>query len=110
VSVVLAGDIGRDVERGLASAFGQARIRVLKVPHHGSATSSSAAFLDALRPRIAVMSAGAATRVSADTLRRYQEVGAAVYRTDRDGAVTLETDGHGVTVTTFTGAAGVFTK
>ncbi len=110
VSFVLAGDIGRDVEAGLAGAFAPSRLRVLKVPHHGSATSSSPAFLQALRPRVAVMSAGSTTRVSSEVLRRYDDIGAVTYRTDRDGAVTLETDGHRVTVTTFTGRTGEFTK
>ncbi len=110
VSLVLPGDIGRDVERGLAASFEPAGLRVLKIPHHGSATSSSGEFVAALRPRIAILSAGATTKVSEEALRRYEQVGAAVYRTDRDGAVTLETDGRTVTVVTFTGATGVFTK
>jgi competence protein ComEC len=110
VSFVLAGDVGRDVEAGLARAFAPSRLRVLKVPHHGSATSSSPAFLQALRPRIAIFSAGATTKVSGEVLRRYDDIGAVTYRTDRDGAVTLETDGHRVTVTTFRGATMVFTR
>jgi competence protein ComEC len=109
-SFVLAGDIGRDVERDVAPAFDAAGIRVLKVPHHGSATSSSAGFVSVLRPRVAILSAGATTKVSDEVLRRYEEIGATLYRTDRDGAVTLETDGHRVTVTTFTGTTGVFTR
>ncbi len=110
VSIVLAGDVGVDVERGLADRFQPAPLRVLKVPHHGSATSSSPAFVAALRPRIALLSAGVTTKVSDDVLRRYEDIGAALYRTDRDGAVTLETDGRRVTVTTFTGATAVLTK
>jgi competence protein ComEC len=104
VSVVLPGDIGTDVERTLAFVSAPAPFRVLKVPHHGSSTSSCREFVSALNPRLALLSAGATTKVSDEVLRRYREIGAAVYRTDVDGAITLETDGRRVTVTTFTGA------
>ena len=52
----------------------------------------------ALKPRVALLSAGPTTRVSDEVLRRYQDVGAALYRTDVHGAITLDTDGR-VTVT-----------
>ena len=81
-------------------------IRILKVPHHGSATSSSQPFLDALRPDIAVISAGRGNPFGhpvPSVLERYRNIGAAIYRTDQDGAVTVETDGTTVRVTTFTG-------
>ena len=41
-------------------------------------------------------------------LRRYQDVGAALYRTDAHGAITLDTDGRQVVMTTFTGERAVF--
>jgi competence protein ComEC len=110
VSVVLPGDIGADVERTLASGFEPAALRVLKVPHHGSSTSSSREFVSVLKPRLALLSAGATTKVSAEVLRRYEEIGAAVCRTDVHGAITLDTDGRRVTVRTFTGARAKFTK
>ena len=110
VSVVLAGDIGADVERGLARRFGPTALRVLKIPHHGSSTSSAREFVSALRPRVAILTAGTNTRVSDDVLRRYQEVGAIVYRTDVHGAVTVETDGRRLTVSTFTGARAEYSK
>jgi competence protein ComEC len=106
VSFVFTGDIGRDVERAIASRFTRAPIRILKVPHHGSATSSSQAFLDALRPDVAVISAGRGNPFGhpvASVLERYRNIGAAIYRTDQDGAVTVETDGRTLRVRTFTG-------
>ena len=87
-------------------SFARAPIRILKVPHHGSATSSSQAFLDALRPDIAVISAGRGNPFGHPVpavLERYRNIGAAIYRTDQDGAVSVETDGTTVRVTTFTG-------
>jgi competence protein ComEC len=104
VSVVLPGDIGREVEEGLARVIPAARIRVLKVPHHGSATSSSMRFLTALRPQLAIVSCGRGNRFnhpSPAVLARYREVGAAVYRTDQQGAITIDTDGRTVNVTPF---------
>jgi competence protein ComEC len=110
VSVVLPGDIGAPVEKGLAPRFSPAALRVLKIPHHGSSTSSTCEFVAALRPRVAILTAGISTKVSDDVLRRYGEIGAAVYRTDVHGAVTVDTDGRVLTVSTFTGVHAVFTK
>jgi competence protein ComEC len=109
VSLVLTGDIGRDVERTLAPEFEPAALRVIKVPHHGSATSSSPEFVSALKPRVALLSAGSTTRVSEESLQRYRDIGAALYRTDVHGAITVDTDGRQVTVSTFTGGRAVFT-
>ena len=106
VSFVFSGDIGREVETTIAATFEPAAIRILKVPHHGSATSSSQRFLDALRPDIAVISAGKGNpfgHPAPAVVERYRKSGAAIYRTDHDGAVTVETDGTTVRVKTFTG-------
>jgi competence protein ComEC len=105
VSFVFTGDIGRDVEHAIAASFERAPIRILKVPHHGSATSSSEEFLRALRPDIAVVSDGRGNPFGhpvRDVLERYRSIGAAIYRTDLDGAVIVETDGRTVHLRTFT--------
>jgi competence protein ComEC len=105
-SFVFTGDISREVERTIAPEFARVPLRVLKVPHHGSATSSSQAFLDALQPDVAVISAGRGNPFGhpvPDVLGRYRNAAAAIYRTDRDGAVTIETDGITLRVKTFTG-------
>ena len=78
VSFVFTGDIGTEVERTIAASFARAPIRILKVPHHGSATSSSRPFLDALRPDIAVISAGRGNPFGhpvPSVLERYRNIG-----------------------------------
>jgi competence protein ComEC len=106
VSVVLTGDIGAEVEREIESQFPRVPLRVLKVAHHGSLTSSSNGFLNALAPRVAVVSVGRSNRFghpAPAVLQRYQEIHAEVFRTDRDGAVSIETDGKSMNVRTFVG-------
>jgi competence protein ComEC len=106
VSIVLTGDIGRAVEATLARDIPAASLRVIKVPHHGSLTSSTREFIDAMRPRIAIVSAGRANRFghpAPEVLERYRAGGAEIFRTDQDGAVTVTTDGVSIDVRTFTG-------
>jgi competence protein ComEC len=106
VSVVFSGDIGREAEASIAPRFEKVPIRVLKVPHHGSLTSSTPAFLAALEPRVAVFSAGrgnAFGHPAPAVLERYQQLGTTIFRTDQDGAVSLTTDGYRLEVRTFTG-------
>jgi competence protein ComEC len=106
VSVVLTGDIGRETELAIASRFAASPLRVIKVPHHGSRTSSSPEFLRALAPRLAVFSVGRANQFghpAPAVLDGYALVGADIFRTDRDGAVEIESDGRSLDVRGFTG-------
>jgi competence protein ComEC len=103
VSIVLTGDIGTPVEHSLVPRLQPSRLRVVKVPHHGSLTSSSPEFLRALHPTIAVFSAGRSNHFghpAPQVVARYQDVGAEIYRTDRDGEVDVSTDGHSIEVAT----------
>jgi competence protein ComEC len=112
VSILLTGDIGREAESELGPLLGPSRLRVLKVPHHGSRTSSSAAFLEAAMPAVAVVSVGRDNRYghpADDVLAGYDLVGTRVFRTDRDGAVTVTTDGAEVVVETYRGETVTFT-
>ncbi|MGH7353694.1 MAG: DNA internalization-related competence protein ComEC/Rec2, partial [Candidatus Rokuibacteriota bacterium] len=102
VTIVLASDIEADAERALVSAHAPLTATVLKVAHHGSRTSSTPAFLASVRPTVAVISVGARNSYGhpdAGVLARLTAAGAIVYRTDRDGALVLETDGRVLTVT-----------
>ena len=97
-SVLLTGDVERDAEASLLAATPAALAAdVLKVPHHGSRTSSAPAFLDAVRPRVAVISVGAENRYhlpAPEVEARYRARGVCLLRTDRCGAVTVVSDGR----------------
>jgi competence protein ComEC len=106
VSIVLTGDIEEATERTLVDAFDAAPLRVVKIPHHGSLTSSTSAFVRALHPEVAIVSAGRSNHFGhpvPDVLERYQDINAEIFRTDRDGAVTVATDGTSLDVDTYTG-------
>jgi competence protein ComEC len=100
-AVLFPGDLEADGEGELVGRrdVGQrVAADVLKVPHHGSRTSSSDELLAAVRPRLAVMSLGWRNRFhfpAAEVLARYTASGARVLRTDRDGAVTVTIDAKG---------------
>ncbi len=103
VSVLFTGDIEGLIETRLLDAGDEVRSTVLKVAHHGSRTSSRPEFLDAVAPQIAVISVGAWNPFGhphPETLDALAAVGARIYRTDRHGAVTVETDGRHLWVRT----------
>ncbi|RNC68640.1 MAG: DNA internalization-related competence protein ComEC/Rec2 [Desulfuromonadales bacterium] len=103
-SMLFTGDIGYGEEYRLQATPARLRSTVLKVPHHGSRHSSSSAFLDAVSPRLALISAGVRNSFglpSPETLSRLQERGIAVYRTDRDKTIQVESSGTGYHVKTF---------
>ena len=113
VSIVLTGDIGGEVERRIAPSFAASPLRVVKVPHHGSLTSSSREFVDALSPSVAVISVGRGNRFghpAPAVLERYRQAGAQIFRTDRDGAIEVATDGRSLEVSTFMGQRMLFTR
>src|SRR5262249_46259890 len=103
-SFLLASDITARTEDDLLRRGAPVTATVLKVAHHGARGSSTAAFLDAVHPAVAIISVGARNAYghpSPETLTRLAAAGAAVYRTDRDGAVLLATDGRLLTVSTW---------
>ena len=95
-SVLLLADIERRAEARLIAAESTAnglKTDVLLVPHHGSATSSSAEFIAATRPQLAVVSAGYRNRFRhprAEVVERWQQAGAQVLRTDEEGALQVQ--------------------
>jgi competence protein ComEC len=103
VSALLTGDIGRDVERMLLPSLDLLPTVILKSPHHGSGTSSSEAFIDAITPAVVVIGVGRANPFRhplPEVLDRYRAAGARVLRTDRDGQIDITTDGRRLSVAT----------
>jgi competence protein ComEC len=106
VSVLLTGDIGREVEEELLPTLDLLPTVVLKVPHHGSGTSSSEAFIRALQPAAALIGVGRGNLYGhplPSVLERYRRAGTEVFRTDRDGQIDMWTDGEALSVRTYTG-------
>jgi competence protein ComEC len=104
VAVLLAGDVEAGAEARLVErAPGDLRADVAAMPHHASATSSTAAWVAAVRPRIAVASVGRDNRYGfprAEVVERYRDLGAETYRTDVDGAVEVAVSGRELQVRT----------
>jgi len=97
-SVLLTGDLEAPQEGALVIAHAPLRSTVLMVPHHGSKTSSSAAFLDAVAPEQAFVQAGFRSRFghpAPTVLARYAERGILVHRSDACGAWTWDGQGPG---------------
>jgi competence protein ComEC len=97
VHLLLTGDVVGEAERSLRVP----RSFFLKVPHHGSRSSSGSALLAGAGARLAVVSAGAHNPFGhphPEILERYRRSGALVLRTDRDGTVRVATDGQRVWV------------
>jgi competence protein ComEC len=114
VRVLLTGDITAATEAEVAAAVereaaGQPvapRITVLKVAHHGSAGSTTAEFLRRTETTVALASAGIDDpfgHPAPPTLERLAAAGVDLWRTDRDGEVTLATDGRDVALRSFSG-------
>lgn len=96
-SALFAGDIHEINEREMLLRGDLPHADVLKVAHHGSRTSTSDAFLDAAAPSIALVSAGwlnSYGHPNAIVTARLRSRGIALFRTDRDGAITLRSDGR----------------
>lgn len=103
VRLLLPGDVEQAAEAWLVAQGTLRPVDAMVVPHHGSDTSSTRAFLAALRPRLAIIPCGRFNRYAFPrprVLAEYARIGAQVMRTDLHGAVTLETDGHTVRVRT----------
>jgi len=95
-SALLTGDAEVEVESDQLPFGNLLKAEVLKVPHHGSKTSSSQAYLDLIQADLSVMSVGTKNKFrhpAAITLQRYERQGSQVLRTDVSGAVILHSDG-----------------
>lgn len=105
-SLLLAGDADNDAEVEMLASRQTLRSDVLKVGHHGSRSATCDAWLNSVRPRAAVISAGRANpfgHPTDDVLYRLSRRGIKIYRTDQHGAVTVRFSQNGYSVETAVG-------
>jgi competence protein ComEC len=101
-SILLTGDIEKSAERALSASAESLQADVVKVPHHGSRSSSTVPFVAATRPPFAIISVGQSSifgHPHAEVVERWQASGAEVLTTGKCGTITVTTDGTDLTVT-----------
>jgi competence protein ComEC len=104
IRVLLAGDIEKEAEYRMLREGYPLDADILKIPHHGSSSSSTLYFLQRVKPSYAVLSVGERNigrLPHPEVIRRYQELGTKIYRTDKNGAIIIITDGEKIETRTF---------
>lgn len=104
VCTLFTGDIGDQGEQWLRTRYGETPgvlpSQLLKVSHHGSAEPNNPALVAVIAPEVAVIGVGPATRTATPRTERLTAwVRAAIYRTDQQGTILIESDGTGYTAT-----------
>lgn len=100
-SFLFTGDIEKEAENFLLGK--DVKSTVLKIPHHGSSSSSTFGFLKKVAPEVAVLTVGYPNDYGlpvSSTLEKYRQLGVKLYRTDIDGNVEVGSDGKKITVRT----------
>lgn len=103
IGFLFTGDIEREAEADILASGRDISADVLKVPHHGSGTSSSKVFVQAVSPSYAVFSVGEANDYGhphSNIVELYRKLGASILRTDMNGSIVFTTDGSTLTVST----------
>lgn len=98
---LFTGDIEEKVERELLAENPKLKVNLIKVPHHGSKTSSSVNWIKNLDPDLAVIQVGTANQYghpASDVVELYQKLDARVFRNDLNGNIVVTTDGRNYTV------------
>ncbi|MBI4250654.1 MBL fold metallo-hydrolase [Candidatus Uhrbacteria bacterium] len=103
IAILLTGDAGVAVEHEIVAHYPLLKAQILKVGHHGSRTSTSKAFLDAIKPEVAIISVGADNSYGhphKEVMKNLKENDVAIYRTDMQGDITVTSDGAHYEITT----------
>lgn len=103
VALLETGDAEQEALDRLLKSHADLQAQILKVPHHGSRYTSSAKFLEAVHPDVAVISCGLHNdyhHPHKQALQRLKKVGAKIYITAKQGDIAVQTDGHRYNVTT----------
>ena len=97
IRILLTGNCARECEKALTENFSNLETDILLGAHHGNKTANNTFFLEAVKPKIVVLSS---TGPSEEGLQRLQASGAEIYRTDLHGNVKIISDGDTYTVST----------
>lgn len=94
IEILYTGDISEDVEKIIIETYPENVLKtdILKVAHHGSNTSSSAEFLEKVKPKISLIGVGKNNKFGHPTeevIKNLEKVGSKIYRTDLDGEIAL---------------------
>lgn len=104
VILLLTGDVEREAEEWMVRKGYPLRAHLLKVPHHGSSSSSSLIFLEKVKPDYAIISVGErfiGRLPHPEVIERYKRLGSKIFRTDKHGAITVVTDGEKIEIKPF---------
>ena len=108
-SMMFTGDAEKAEESTILSAFaGKVKSKVLKAGHHGSKTSSSSEFLRAVQPEAVVISCGAGNDYGhphKETMKKYRALKLQIFETDKNGTITITSDGKSYQIEPEQGAA-----
>jgi len=101
IGILLPGDVEKEAEYHMLREGYPLDADILKIPHHGSSSSSTPYFLQKVMPSWAVLSAGERNigrLPHPEVLKRYEQLGTRLVRTDRQGAITVVTDGEKIEI------------
>ena len=111
---LFTGDIEEQEEQKINNKYTDYLISdIMKVPHHGSKTSSSKEFVDNVMPLFAIISSGKNNKFGhphKETLDRYEEYNIPILNTATDGAITIKTDGDNIGISTYLTDKHIFIK
>jgi competence protein ComEC len=111
MNFLLPADTSREVEKEILALREPLESQVLEVAHHGPKSATSRAFLARVAPRVAVITSaaesGRADLPNREILKALEDAGARVFRTDTDGATTVEAKDGSLVVRTYTGSEAV---
>ena len=102
--VLLAGDISKKIENKLINQYPELSVDVLVVPHHGSKTSSSAAFITQLKPKFGLVSAGFLNRWNmpvVEVVKRYQSNNVQLFNSAKSGQIIINFSSKGIVKQTY---------